>query len=69
MQAIIYRIEGKIAILEIEGEILIELPKKYLPKGCKEGSILKMILEHDKLKEKQQKNKIKALQHRLKNQK
>ncbi len=69
MQAIVDRIEGEIAILEIEGEILIELPKKFLPKGTREGNILKMTLEIDKIKEKKQRDKVKKLQEKLKKQK
>lgn len=69
MQAIVDRIEGKIAILEIEGEILIELPKKFLPKGTREGNILKMTLEIDKIKEKKQRDKVKKLQEKLKKRK
>ncbi|MBU1077154.1 MAG: DUF3006 domain-containing protein [Spirochaetes bacterium] len=66
MQAIVDRIEGKIAVLEIEGEALIECPKKFLPKGTKEGTILNVSFQIDKVKELQQKEKVKALQERMK---
>lgn len=69
MQVIVDRIEGKIAILEVEGEFFMECPKKYLPNGTKEGSILKMTLEIDKIKEQQQKDKVRALQEKLKKRK
>jgi len=69
MQAIVDRIEGKIAVLEIEGELFIEIPKKFLPKGVKDGDVLKITFEIDKPAKKQKIEKIKKLQEKLRKQK
>lgn len=68
MQAIIDRIEGKIAVLEIEGELFIEIPKKFLPKGVKDGDVLKITFEIDEIAKKQKIEKIKKLQKKLQRQ-
>jgi len=66
MEAVIDRIEGKIAVLELEGETFIEIPVKFLPKGVKDGDVLKISIEVDyKAKDK----KVKELQDKLRKKK
>ncbi len=69
MQVIINRIERKIAVLEVQGGPIIELPVKFLPKGVKEGSVLNLYFEIDKLTEKERYHSIKNLQLKLKKRK
>lgn len=44
-KVIIDRIEGKIAVLELDADNYIEVPIKYLPSGVKEGQALKLSIE------------------------
>lgn len=39
MQAIVDRIEGDIAVLEIDGKLFMDVPLKQMPKGCSEGDV------------------------------
>lgn len=39
MQAIVDRIEGDIAVLEIDGARFIDVPLAEMPRGCKEGDV------------------------------
>lgn len=66
MRAVVDRIEGNLAVLEIEGgEIL--WPVKFLPAGIKPGNILDINISLNPEAEKKQREKIKKLQERLKN--
>ncbi len=69
MEAVIDRIEGKIAVLELEGKIIIEIPKKFLPKGVKDGDVLKVTFDIDKNAKKRKISKVKELQKKLKSKK
>ncbi len=69
LQAIVDRIEGKIAVLEVEGKTWIELPKQFLPRGTKEGSVLKISIEIDEKAYEERIEKVKKLQEKLKKQK
>lgn len=66
---VIDRIEKDIAILELEAGCFIEVPLKFLPKGVKEGNVLKMYFELAPDEEKRRKDKVKELQDRLKKKK
>lgn len=69
MEAVVDRIEGKIAVLEIEGETFIELPVKFLPKGVKDGDVLKIYIEIDTEAKKERIKKVKEIQEKLRKQK
>ncbi len=66
MIGVIDRIEGKIAIIEIEGEFFIEVPKKYLPEGVKDGDVLQISFKLDPKTRKLREDKIKKMQDKLK---
>ncbi|MBN1898136.1 MAG: DUF3006 domain-containing protein [Spirochaetes bacterium] len=65
MRAVIDRCEGKIAVLEVEGKFFMEIPKKFLPKGSKDGDYLKIEIEIDVAARKKQISRIKKLQEKL----
>ncbi len=65
MEGVIDRIEGKIAIIELKGSFMMELPKKFLPKGAVEGDVLKFTIEIDKEAKKKRISKISELQKKL----
>ena len=44
-KVIIDRIEGKIAVLELDADNYIDVPIKYLPAGVKEGQALILSIE------------------------
>jgi hypothetical protein len=44
-KVIIDRIEGKIAVIELDADNYIDVPLKYLPAGVKEGQVLKLSIE------------------------
>lgn len=44
-KVIIDRIEGRIAVIELDTENYLEIPLKYLPEGVKEGQALKFSIE------------------------
>jgi len=49
IKAVIDRIENEVAILFLEGwDEAILLPKKFLPRGSKEGEILSVQIDLDK---------------------
>ncbi|MDO4854117.1 MAG: DUF3006 domain-containing protein [Coriobacteriia bacterium] len=39
MQAIVDRIEGDMAVLEIDGERFIDVPLNEMPEGCAQGDV------------------------------
>lgn len=51
---IIDRFEGKQAIIEM-GERTIEIPVNYLPKSASEGDVLKIIIDKENTKKRQEK--------------
>lgn len=51
---IIDRFEGKLAIIEA-GEIMIELPRKYLPDFAREGDVLKIEIDEERTKKRKEK--------------
>ncbi len=68
MKAVIDRFEGKFAVVLFgDSEDQVNLPKKLLPAGVKEGSWLKIIIELDKEGTKKQEEKIKGMLDKLKN--
>lgn len=67
--AVIDRIESDIAVLELMGGYIIEIPITYLPEDSKDGKVLKVRIDFDKEEEKKRIKKIKALQEKLKNKK
>lgn len=67
MRAVVDRIEGNLAVLEIAGKIEITWPINLLPNGTKPGNILDINISLNPQAEKKQREKIKKLQDRLKN--
>lgn len=68
MIAVIDRIEGKLAVLEMEGGAgYIEVPVKFLPAGVKDGNVLRVTFEQDTEEEQKRKDKAKEIQDRLRN--
>ncbi len=65
VKAVVDRIEGKLALLEIAGKGEVLWPIKFLPKGTKPGNILDFRIGRNKQAEKTQKTKIKQLRQRL----
>ncbi len=41
MQAIVDRIEGNIAVLELDGNSYIDVPLSEMPEGCSKGDVYK----------------------------
>ncbi|MCK4259241.1 MAG: DUF3006 domain-containing protein [Halanaerobiales bacterium] len=60
------RFEGDQAVLMIDGEIMINLPKKFLPEGVKPGSWLDMILVENCEKENEVRHNVENLLAKLK---
>lgn len=65
VKAVVDRIEGKLAVLELEGKGEIVFPIKFLPKGTKPGNILDITITKNLASEKKQREKIKRLQKKL----
>ena len=67
MKAVIDRFEGHYAVLLFrDDEVKVDIPKKLLPEGVKEGSWLKVSFELDVEEMKKQEEKIKDLVEKLK---
>lgn len=47
MKVIIDRFEGEFALLELEDREIIDIPKRLLPEGAKEGDIIKIIIDEE----------------------
>lgn len=47
MKVIIDRFEGELALLELEDREIIDIPKRLLPEGAKEGDIIKIIIDEE----------------------
>lgn len=68
MKAVIDRFEGDMAVVFFgEGELKVDIPKKLLPEGAREGSWLKVSFELDLEGTQQQEEKIKKLLEKLQN--
>lgn len=68
MHAVIDRFEGDLAVILVgDEEIKVNIPKKLLPKGAKEGSWLKVSFELDPDATKKQEEKVSALLQKLRN--
>ncbi len=68
MKAVIDRFEGNLAVVLFgDDEVKVNIPKKLLPKGAKEGSWLKVSIALDKEGTKKQEEKIKSKLDKLKN--
>ena len=57
IKAVVDRIEGKLAVLELEGKGEMVFPIKFLPKGTKPGNILDIIIAKNLSAEKKQREK------------
>ncbi len=64
-KAVVDRIEGKLAVLEIDGGDVV-WPAKLLPAGIKVGNMLDIDISLNPEAEKRQREKIKKLQEKLK---
>ncbi len=69
MEGVVDRIEGKIAVIELEGEFMAEIPKKFLPKNVADGDVLDIVITINPSAKEKRINKIKELQRKLKNRK
>lgn len=72
MRFIVDRIEGNIAVLESEGGDFIHVPVSDLPKGIRDGSVIrfdKNVYEHDALAEQQRRRALFEKQQSLLNRK
>ncbi|NLM46004.1 MAG: DUF3006 domain-containing protein [Firmicutes bacterium] len=68
MKAVIDRFEGEYAVLLFgEDETKVDIPKKLLPPGAREGSWLNVSFELDEEGTKKQEERIKNLLEKLKN--
>lgn len=68
MRAVIDRFEGSYAIVLFgDREIEVDIPSDLLPKGAKEGDILKVNFDIDQSTTDAQREKIESLLHKLKN--
>ena len=65
MRGVIDRIEEGIAVIELEDRSQVLFPAKRLPKGAREGSVLRIDITYDAQATKRQREKIKRLQERL----
>lgn len=63
MKVIIDRFEGNYAVVELEDKRVCNMPVELLPKGAKEGSVLK--IEIDTEETNNQKERIKKLMDEL----
>ena len=67
MKAVIDRFEGDYAVVLFgDEEIIVDVPKKLLPEGSKEGSWLKMNFELDIEETKARKDRIQSKLEKLK---
>lgn len=68
MKAIIDRFEGDYAVVLFgDEEVKVNIPKKLLPEGAREGSWLNVMFELDQEGSEKQKEKIGDLLNKLKN--
>lgn len=68
MKAVIDRFEGEYAVVLLgDKEVKIDVLKKHLPSGVREGDWLKVTFEIDRQGTKEQEKKIGSLLERLKN--
>lgn len=48
MKAIIDRFEGHLAVLEVAGSIMWQVPRDFLPTGAKEGDVVEFSFHLDR---------------------
>lgn len=65
VKAVVDRIEGNLAILELAGKSEIIWPVTLLPKNIKSGSIIDIVITENIIAEKKQRDKIAKMQKRL----
>jgi len=65
MRVVVDRIEGELAVLEVEGKAIVEWPVKFLPRGVAEGNILDVECAINSAAEAAQREKISKLQQEL----
>lgn len=67
MELFIDRIEGDIAVLigREDGKVRLTIPVSALPPGCTEGGILTMALAPDRDATERARNRVRAIQERL----
>jgi len=65
IRVVVDRIEGELAVLEVEGEGWVEWPVKFLPRGTREGSILDTEFILNREAELRQRAKVSKLQQEL----
>ncbi len=67
MKAVIDRFEGNYAVILVGNEeVMVDVPIKFMPRGAKEGSWLKIVFELDSEGTEKQKEKISNLLDKLK---
>lgn len=66
MRAVIDRIEGDKAVLEVEGSYEVIFPVRLLPEGAKAGNILEISISLNLRAEEDQREKIRKMQEKLK---
>jgi hypothetical protein len=65
VRVVVDRIEGELAVLEVEGKAIVEWPVKFLPRGVAEGNILDLECAINRAAEAAQREKISNLQQEL----
>ncbi|MCX6354259.1 MAG: DUF3006 domain-containing protein [Candidatus Aureabacteria bacterium] len=65
IRVVVDRIEGELAVLEVEGKGWVEWPVKFLPRGTREGSILDAEFILNREAELRQRAKVSKLQQEL----
>jgi len=66
LKAVIDRIEEEMAVLEIEGSYELVIPIKFLPENVSAGNILEINISSNPSAEEAQREKIRKMQERLK---
>lgn len=64
-RAIVDRIEGDIAVLELPDGVAMEIPSRFLPQGIGDGSAIRFRVDRDERAEARQRDEIADLQARL----
>ncbi len=65
LRVVVDRIEGELAVLEVEGKAIVEWPVRFLPRGVAEGNILDLEWEINRAAEAAQRAKISNIQQEL----
>ncbi|MBA7634947.1 hypothetical protein ES703_42546 [subsurface metagenome] len=64
-EGVVDRIEGDLAVVELEWREVVNIPLKYLPEGTREGNVLDIIFRINPEREKERRGEIKKLQKEL----